>query len=250
MAKRKSRNKSRRRETEAEAWVRLYEAQTRLKTSLKPAYNNCVAPSLARVIEAVNKPVVKILVVGAGTGTFSEHLLPAVKSQLRHLRVNSRLEVLETDPVESALQRNPAQTQLADVGNLPFREEFDLVVGQSMIHQIGRGKVPIALRQIKKALKPDGFCFFVVDDSPNPKTWGDSSFVSGGSLAKSKGRKTALALQRAHINLFNELSGAFSAQNFNSGSFMGTGSAVVSEDHHFNSIKGLSLDKKHGRSSF
>ncbi len=104
---------------------------------MAPAYNEAIAPFLAGTIGFLKRPRVRVLVVGGGTGVFSRDLLPAVRRCLQRWGQNVQFSVVETD-IESVVREAPASSHRvqANFHQLPFRDgSFDLIVGQSMIHQ-------------------------------------------------------------------------------------------------------------------
>lgn len=145
-------------------WHRLYAEKNRLRERMKPAYNHAVAPLLTGIIDSFRKPVIRILVIGGGSGVFTRDLLPAVKKQLDQLGRHPRLVVMETD-IHTVVGQTPPESHRAvmNIESLGVPSNaFDLIVGQSMIHQ---ARMQYTIGEVKRALAPTG-CFVHIQDDP------------------------------------------------------------------------------------
>jgi len=144
-------------------WERLYQNLANTRAKLRPAYNKGVASTIAGVIDYFQYPQVKILVVGGGKGTFSRDLLPAVKMELKKLGREPRFQVIESDPL-GVIRDAPGKRLRAKAEFLPFRAgEFDLVIGESMIHQTD---MSVSIPEIKRVLNANGSFIHVADNVP------------------------------------------------------------------------------------
>lgn len=148
-------------------WTLRYGNQNRFKRAFAPAYNAAVAPVLASAVAHINKPVVRVLVVGGGNGTFSRNLLPGVNRLLARAGIQSRLQVVESDLLSQVVRRAPGNHRIAaDLERLPFAShQIDLIVGQTMFHHVNAVR---AVQEIGRVLSSNGCFIHVQDNLPNP----------------------------------------------------------------------------------
>lgn len=163
-------------------WKRLYTEKNRFRKMIAPAYNGAVAPVIAGTIRFLRKPVIRILVVAGGTGVFSRDLLPAIKKITATYPSPPRIEVVESDLIANVVKAAPREHRrvVADVEKLPFKSGlFDLVIGQSMIHQADMNK---SIPEIGRVLAPNGYFMHVMDDAPMFKGLPQSLMGGAGAL--------------------------------------------------------------------
>lgn len=75
---------------------------------------------------------------------------------------------------ETAGDRYPdLRTVVADVRDLPFREaSFDLIVSNSTLdHFESEGDIPVALKELRRVLSPEGTLVATLDNAANPAVW-------------------------------------------------------------------------------
>lgn len=165
-------------EAEQRHWEQLYRGLLKVKEFIYPAYEAAIAPIISGTVHFQNRPTVKILVIGGGEGNFSKRLLPTIRRMLKERGSTTRIEVVESD-LTRAIKKAQGTRVLADMTRLPFKEgSFDLVVGESVIHNMHPDTIGNAIKEIKRVLKNGGSFVHVQDHFPDPTVWGDLSVRS------------------------------------------------------------------------
>lgn len=233
----------RRQEIEAERWRRLYSELNRFRHAFAPAYNHGVAPIIAGVIDYQKKSHARVLVIGGGTGVFSRDLLPAVHLELKKLKNNATIEVFETDISEAVAQAPASAHRIrADIHRLPFGAEvFDLIVGQSMIHQ---WRMQESIPEIKRVMKQDGCFVHIQDTIPDLKRLAPE--LGGSPILKAKTRSEGSKIKgvgmEAHKNLVDQIIAHARQNGLNSAAFAVEGNALVGKEHKLGKVGGKNLD--------
>jgi len=111
---------------------------------------------------ATVKPGKKILEVGCGTGIYTEKLAKT-DADIIAIDISPDLLAQARDKIKS-----PKVSFLeSDLENLPFSDEnFDAVVGVSILHHVN---VIMALKEIRRVLKPGGSIVFSEPNMLNPQ---------------------------------------------------------------------------------
>ncbi len=214
---------------------------------MAPAYNEAIAPFLAGTIGFLKRPRVRVLVVGGGTGVFSRDLLPAVRRCLQRWGQNVQFSVVETD-IESVVREAPASSHRvqANFHQLPFRDgSFDLIVGQSMIHQ---GEMQKSIPEIGRVMATGG-CFFHTQDSTpvGSAHVGEWMRRTQNSPVKRLGdQENAREWMEHNARIHSETSQAAvelaKRHGLSSIAFIAKGDAVVSKNHRIGQMQGINLD--------
>ena len=154
-----------------EKWERMYRPHVAIRQFFKEPYIKAVAPTIAGAVDFTGKSEVKLLVIGGGEGRFSKDLLLEVKKLLKKKKRNVKITVVESD-VADAIRNAPGHKVRADINALPFADEsFDLIIGESMIHQGGPQAIPLAVSQIQRILTQKGAFIHIADFMPDPRDW-------------------------------------------------------------------------------
>lgn len=153
-------------------WEKLYGGQERLHEIFREPYVNAVAPIVAGVVDFQGKSKLRVLVIGGGKGRFTKDLLPKVQEALAEKGNHAEIDVVETD-FNEVVKEAPAKKRVrADMWALPFRSgSFDLVVGQSVMHQGGPRRLPQLISEVRRVLTPKGSFVHVADHVPDPRDW-------------------------------------------------------------------------------
>lgn len=207
---------------------------------------DAVAPVIAGVIHFMRKPSVSVLVVGGGTGVFSKTLLVPVRGFLKRRGQPVDIKVVETDLEHAAVSKSGGDKAVADVLRLPFKKEsFDLVVGQSMIHQGGRNLLGERLAEIKRVISPNGCFVHVQDVPPDFRDWARSNappVLNLGTRASSDAFSSAL--NEAHGNLLDDLRLRSRENGLTFGAAKVRGEAIVSKKHVLGEVGGQNFDRE------
>jgi SAM-dependent methyltransferase len=224
-------------ETPQQRWERLYREKNVFRHAMAPAYNAAVAPLLSTIIRHLNKPSIRILVIGGGEGVFSRDLLPAVREKLARTGMPISIRVVETDLTHAVRQApNSAHRVQADFHRLPFANaSFDLIVGQSMMHQ---GNFLNGLAETKRMLSPDGVFFHVQDDIPLQASAGEHE----QSMMRATLQKHLLAAT-SHIRLLRTFRTQAQAAGFSNAVLAVKSAVLVDKNHSVGKIAGLDLDQ-------
>ncbi len=159
-----------------ERWDRYYSAGVGLKAFFIDAYYSALRAPLLAGCSLSGRDEVRMLIVGAGDGFFARHLQGRLENDLRELMPEKRLSVVETDIVGEVLKRSPAQRKVvcsfADLLPTFLGEQFDIVLGESMLHQaLSPRRVEQSIKQLKglSFLMSDRSIFFHIQDNvPDP----------------------------------------------------------------------------------
>lgn len=224
-------------------WHRLYAEKNRLRERMKPAYNHAVSPLLTGIIDSFHKPVIRILVIGGGSGVFTRDLLPAVRKQLDQLGRHPKLEILETD-IHTIIGQTPPESRRAimNVESLGLRSgTFDLVVGQSMIHQ---ARMQHTLGEVKRVLSPTGCFVHIQDDAPLSRAklgTGESTVIHSkvpGDMAEIRKKMAS-----ANGEILEEAVRWARAHQLNNAILHLHGRATVDKGYSFGTFRGFDLDQ-------
>lgn len=231
-----------------EEWHRRYAENARLKFVLRPAYNKAIGTPLAQIISYMKQPRVRILVLGGGTGVFSRDLLPQIQRILRKQGSHTKIEVVETDPLEIVLDAPPHSHRIRmDADRLSFKNQsFDLVVGQSMLHQTDlRRSIP----EIKRVMKTSGFFFNVQDDPPAFKGSEYRRLLEGGgqvSPTKDMQQRVVESGMRATEAFAQSVVAAATHFRLSSVVLLTEGRALVSAKTDLGTFSGRDLNEGYG----
>ena len=154
------------------SWESHFGVLDKLKKYYGEPYRKAIAPWVASAIDLAATSEPKILVVGGGNGHFTRELLPAVIQILKRIHGPTKLHVVETD-VDPHIHNFVPDAIALDVLDLTQafpKGSFHVIVGESMIHQLGN-KIPYALDQINQILIPGGAFIHVQDAAPDPRFW-------------------------------------------------------------------------------
>lgn len=157
---------------EAKRWEKLFSPREKIIQFHEAPYLSAVVPLFAGAIRYLEKEPTRILVVGGGRGHFSERVLPAVRRMLQANGRNPDIGVLETDMTDE-IKKAPAPSQVVNVLELSRHfplGSFDVVVGESMIHQM-HPNIFKALLQIRHVMTSDGIFIHVQDTVPDYWQW-------------------------------------------------------------------------------
>lgn len=168
-------------------WHEIYGHHDEIRAFFKDPYVKAIAPIIAGAIDITGKPEVNVLVIAGGKGRFSRDALPRVKELLRRKGGRSvRINVVESDISSVIREAAPACFKvMADARNLPFRAgAFDLVIGESMIHQGGPGQLPKIVKQIEQVLSERGSFIHTGDFTPDPRDWAPKERLRTFGMAK------------------------------------------------------------------
>ena len=105
-----------------------------------------------------------VLEIGCGTGEFSERIAPHVK-ELCATDLSLDLLARARQRLKSASGNVVFEQQDATRLNLPD-DTFDAVFGCSMLHHVDTAR---ALREVRRVLKPGGWCVFSEPNMLNPQ---------------------------------------------------------------------------------
>ncbi len=168
-------------ETGLEQWNYKYTPLEAIRKRMGRAYEEAITPFFAGAVHFTQKPFVRILIVGGGKGHFSRDMLPAIKRELAEKARKSgthpqKMEVFETDLVPEAVARAPGNNSkpnrlvrklAADIHAIPFSDgRFDLVFGESIIHQGGNNNLEARIKEIKRVMNDKGIFIHIQDNVP------------------------------------------------------------------------------------
>lgn len=207
-------------------WNALYSHHEGIRDFFKEPYVGAIAPIVASAIDLTKKPEVRVLVIGGGTGRFSRDLLPKIQEILKKKRLRVKLMVIESDITEAVRAAPSKNKVIADIHALPFKDKsFDIVIGESMIHQGEPAQVDTRAREIARVLSDQGSFIHTGDFIPDPNDWLSDEIraklgLRGRSLAytidSDKARDNMDVLSKAvHIELFSKLLPHYRANGLN-----------------------------------
>lgn len=228
-------------ETPIARWHRLYAEKARFRERMAPVYNHAVAPIFAGTLSFLNRPELRILVLGGGKGVFSHHLLPEIREGLRQLGKNSKITVIETDLL-SIIKHAPADARKVqmDAGKIGLLSEtIDLVVGESMIHQ---GTLEKNLSEIKRVLRRDGYMIHIQDDAPAARSVDLMDEQPIHTKETTDPATMAKKMQDAHQQLIRRIMDWATANNMSKAVLVPEAELLMPRNYRFGTMRGQDLD--------
>lgn len=240
-----------------EEYYKKFGSQNELRERFKQPYLKAVVPYVAAALKLRlgNAPrEVKILVIGGGDGRFSRDVLPVLKSIFKKSQPD--FKVVESDLTFAVKRAKNAYARVvANAKEMPFADNsFDLIVGESMIHQLEVDGIGQAIEKIKNILKPHGTFIHVQDFSPDPNYWSsarlsNSRFSATNSFNDQNVATLFSAMGReAHQNLVLCLNASAQRNGLHFNSIPIEGSSVV-DSSLVTAIQGQAV-KRFNRISF